>query len=101
MTLAHHCRLTKISDIPAHRRCLYPKPRVPKCYLLPPPYSRVAQRAREAEAFLGNSEVMDLILKQHFETIHEEEQKIQIEEVKMKKTVTYTYNCITCSWVPI
>ncbi len=67
-----------MEDIPPHRRCFYPKQRVPKRFLREPIYARIAKRVREVKQLLAHDEYLEHVVRDHVETIHEEEHILQI-----------------------
>ncbi len=73
VTLMRHAPFKSVHDVPAHRRCFYPKERVPKRYLPLPNYARIVQRVRQVRALFANDDETEHLVRQHIEAIHEEE----------------------------
>ncbi len=80
VTLLRWGVVRSLADVSAHRRCFYPKHRVPKRFLPEPNYARIANRVREVKKLLANDANFEHLVRHHVETIHEEEHILQIAE---------------------
>ena len=80
VSLVRQGQFKSMHDIPAHRRCFYPKARVPKRYLPTPDYARIAQRLRQVRALFANVDEAEHLVRQHLEAIHEEEHILRVEQ---------------------
>ncbi len=78
ITMLRRSVVRSLEDIPLHRRCFYPKQRVPKQFMPEPQYARIAQRVRELKQMLAHDENLEHVVRDHVETIHEEEHILQI-----------------------